>query len=50
MMNMWCAQTKKPKTRDGNRRECDGRVAEDAFAQKVLMTSEITPMPGRIMM
>ena len=31
-MNMWCAQTKKPKTRDGDRGERDGGISEDALA------------------
>ena len=50
MMNIWCAQTKKPKSAIATDENATAVYPNTRFRLNVLITSEITPMPGRIMM
>ncbi len=50
MMNMWCAQTKNPKTAMATDENATAVYPNTRLRLKVEMISEMTPMPGRIMM
>ncbi len=49
MMNMWCAQTKKLNTAMLTDENATAVYPKTRFRQKHAMTSEMIPIPGRIM-
>jgi len=50
MMNIWCAHTKNPNTAIATDENATAVYPKTRLRLKVEITSEITPMPGRIMM
>ena len=48
--NMWCAQTRKPSTAMAIEASATNSYPNTRLREKQVMTSLMTPMPGRIMM